>query len=139
MKFMSSIPPLSGTIYTDNDLHQAREVWTDVQQRYMPGWFTNPVGLLANIFQADSQYAACVLIDIAAALHALRRNYTDKSRPVLAAKMKSLFTLKDDKPFDELLTEILVAANFAPVASPIAFEPYAPARNPEGRINRFLR
>jgi hypothetical protein len=53
--------------------------------------------------------------------------------------MKSLFTLKDDKPFDELLTEILVAANFAPVASPIAFEPYAPARNPEGRINRFLR
>ncbi len=135
---MSSAPSLSGTIYTDNDLQKAREVWADVERRYMPGWFTKPTGLVAKLFQADTQYVACLLIDIAAALYILSRNYTEKSKPVFEAKMKFLLTVADEKMFDELLTEIFVAANLAPAVSPMAFEPYVP-RDRKGRIIRFLR
>src|SRR5439155_2110795 len=104
MAFMSSTPSLSGTIYSENDLHQARNVWSNVERRYMPAWFANPSGLLAKLFQANTQATACTLIEIAHALYVLSPSYTQKSVPVFERKIKSLLTIEDEKTFDELLT-----------------------------------
>ena len=111
--FMSSAPSLSGTIFTDEDLREARLVWTQLEQRYAPGWFANRRGLISRLFEANTQHAACVLIEIAAALTVVHRNLTSKSVPVFAAKVASLLAVKDEKTLDELLTEILVAATLA--------------------------
>jgi len=123
---MSSAPSLSGTIFTVEDLRNARLVWTHLEQRCAPGWFAKPRGLLSGLFEANTAHATCVLIEIAAALDAVRLNLTSKSVPVFEAKVASLVTVKDEKTFDELLTEILVAATLTPAVSPIAFEPYVP-------------
>src|SRR5215467_3295407 len=124
---MSSAPSFSGTIYTDDDLREARLVWTELERRYAPGWFANPRGLLVGLFEANSLHAACVLIEIAMALTVVHRNLTAKSVPVFKMKVASLLTAKDEKTFDELLTEMLVAATLVQSVSPIAFEPYVPA------------
>jgi len=60
--FMSSAPSLSGTIFTDDDLRNARLVWAHLEQRCAPGWFAKPRGLLAGLFEANTPHAACVLI-----------------------------------------------------------------------------
>jgi hypothetical protein len=125
--FMSSAPSLSGTIFTDDDLRNARLVWAHLEQRCAPGWFAKPRGLLAGLFEANTPHAACVLIEIAAALDAVRLNLTVKSVPVFEKKVVSLLTAKEEKVFDELLTEILVAATLTGSVSPISFEPYVPA------------
>ena len=139
MGFMSSRPSLDGTLYTETDLRTARIVWANVEQRYLPGWFeSSESSCLAALFHADSQYTACVLIELAMALDAVHRNLTSKSLPIFKAKMQSLLKAKEEKKFDELKTEIFVAATIAPSISPIAFEPYVPARKSISFITRLL-
>jgi hypothetical protein len=139
MGFMSFDPPLSGTIYTKNDLVKAREVWIDAERRCMPGWLTTLHGLLGKLFEAETLFTTCLLIDIARALYVLSRNITQKSTIVFGKKIRSLLTAVDQKQFDELLNELFVAASLAPVVSPIAFEPYVPAGIGKGHLMRWLQ
>lgn len=140
MVFMSSAPSLSGTIYRDQDLTRARHVWLELEKRYAPGWFANPVGRLALMFQSHNPHDAFLLIDIAYWLDLLwNHNVTQESMPVLKDKLRSLMTESNKDKFDELLTEIGVAAQLCHSVSPIAFEPFVMKRQSEGRFVQILR
>jgi hypothetical protein len=136
---MSFTPSLSGAIYTDSDLTEARRVWSDIDKHYLPGWLANPTGHLAPLFKSDSPHAVFILIDIAATLCILSQNITKQSVPIFKAKVRSLLTENDEKLFDELWTEIIAATMLSRSVSPIAFEPYVVKAQSEGRIAHLLR
>lgn len=140
MDILSSVPSLSGTIFKDHDVIEARRVWAEAEKRYAPGWFDNPVGCLAPLFQSKSPRSAFLLIDIAGALNLLsNHNVTQDSLPVFKGKIRALMTEENQSAFDELLTEIMVAAHLCRSVSPIAFEPFVTKRHSEGGFVRFLR
>jgi hypothetical protein len=140
MSFMSSDPPLAGTIFTENDLKCAKQTWIELENCYVPGWFAYPVGCLGTLFQSQSPRDAFLLIDIAYALNLLlNQNVTQDSLPVLKEKIRCLMIENRESAFNELLTEIMVASYLCRHISPIAFEPYITKREREGWLARLLR
>lgn len=140
MPFMSSDPPLAGTLFTEHDLKCAKNAWIELENRYVPGWFAHPVGCLAPLFQSQNPRDAFLLIDIAYALNLLlNHNVTQDSLPVFQRKIRSLMIEDRESAFNELLTEILVASHLCRSVSPIAFEPFVTKREREGWLARLLR
>lgn len=128
MSFLDGEPNLTGTRYSSSDLTRAREVLLSAVAKVDPGWLDSPVGPLALYWRNGSgQYAATYLIHLAQVLYVLDRNVTTKSVPVLLEKVRELLRppARDDA-FEELLSELELAAVLASRVSPIAFEPLVP-------------
>lgn len=89
-------------------------------------WSDNPLGPLAHHWNHPTGQSATYLINIAAAVGRFSHSITKRSRPLLDAKIATLFRPANPMVFEEALAELEVAAIISGRFSPIAMEPYVP-------------
>jgi hypothetical protein len=120
--FLESEVDLQGTMFGANDLAVARSVWRDVFARVAPNWPSCPRGGLAARWNDVSTTSGCQLIWIAQVIWKLSRALTARSVSAFHDKMRDLLQL-EGLQFEELLTELEVAAGLSERVSPVSFEP----------------
>lgn len=130
--FSETTPDLTRTRFALSDLTIARSVWRDIFTRHAPNWPTGARGTLAVLWQDSSAHASCLLIWIAQVLWRVSRALTSKSVGPFERKVQDLLKL-DGRQFEELLTELEIAAGLSERVSPIAFEPLVPYGASEDR------
>lgn len=123
--FATAKPDFTGSIYSSNDLDEARLVFEQVFERYAPSWNSTAAGVLARLWIQDARPAVEQLIDIARVLFEFSGGITNESIPALEQKIRLLLACKDQAQFDELLAELRVGALLAVRAGPVACEPLA--------------
>lgn len=131
MSFLDDTPDLSGQRFTSDDLRRARDYFLSALATHAPNWLREPRGTLGLHWSSGGQYPACFLIRVAQIFYALDRSITKKSVPVLHEKFRSLLE-STGAQFDELLTELEIAAALVERFSPIMLEPLVPISAPPG-------
>lgn len=125
MAFLDNEPNLDGWRYSQRDLENAKQYLKSALERHAPGWIATPRGGLAVHWRGDGPYPASYLIHLSIILHTLDKSITAKSVSILREKFKSLLKLSGPQ-FDELATELEIAAALVERFSPISFEPFVP-------------
>jgi hypothetical protein len=123
--FTTAAPDFAGSVFTTQDLIEARGVFRLAMERYSAGWETAPIGVMAQLWNQDARPAVERLIDIARVLFDFSRGITLESAPAFEHKVRQLLSCKDEAQFDELLAELRVGALLAVRAGPVACEPLA--------------
>lgn len=123
--FATATPDFAGSIFTSEDLNEARSVFRTVFERHAPGWDRAPIGIMARLWSQDARPAIERLIDIARVLFEFSRGITAESAPAFEHKVLQLLNCKDEAQFDELLAELRIGALLATRAGPVACEPLA--------------
>jgi hypothetical protein len=115
------------SIYTEDGLRGAQDVWATAMSRYEPGWLDAHQGVVGRLFQTEAQPAATELIELAWILRELAAKLTAKSEPTFAAKVRQLLSERDERKYEELKAELRVGAFLVGLVQPLAFEPYVAA------------
>lgn len=123
--FSTATPDFTGSIFTSQDLAEARSVFRHIFERHAPGWDVAPIGVMAKLWSQDARPAVERLIEIARMLFDFSRGITSESEPAFRHKVRQLLNCKDEAQFDELLAELRIGAILAIRAGPVACEPLA--------------
>ena len=123
--FITATPDFTGSIYTSQDLAEARKVFRIAFERHAPGWELAPIGVMARLWNQDARPAIERLIDIARVLFEFSRGISTESAPALDHKVRQLLNCKSEAQFDESLAELRVGALLAVRAGPVKCEPLA--------------
>jgi len=124
MTFLTSQPDLSGTIFAEVNLLGAREYLTTSLEQEDRAWLNHPQGPLREYWERDDNDAVCFMINFASTIARVASNITDRSHPLLAAKVKvGLLRAHSEKEFLENYTEFQVASALANYASPLILDP----------------
>lgn len=123
--FLTATPDFSGSIFTSQDLAEARSIFHLIFERYLPNWGGASVGVLGKLWRQDARPAVERLIDIALLLSEFSRGITVESEPVFGHKVRQLINCQNEAQFEELLAELRVGAFLSVRAGPVACEPLA--------------
>ncbi len=124
MSFLTSQPDLSGTIFTEVNLLGAREYLSSNLDQEDRAWLDNCKGPIGEYWCRDDNYASYFLIDFASTIARVASKITDRSHPLLAAKVKEgLLRAPSEKEFLENYTEFQVASALVNYANPLILDP----------------
>lgn len=129
MSFLDSIPDLSGTILTQENLRGARNYLKGLISSLNPKWLAKPRGQLGIHWNDNGQSSATYLIDLAFHLDIVERAITDRSRSIFEDKVIQLLTMNSETDFQNLITELRVFSFFAQKIKPIDLDPLVPEKN----------
>jgi hypothetical protein len=130
--FLNRTPSLAGSRWSPDNLKRAQVVWRDLLEQFAPEWLKEPQGELRKYWLSDGLAPVEYLIDLAWTLDHTYGAITQKSTPVFISKFRQLIVSLGEE-FDNLLTELQVAALVGVRISPIAFEPFVPLQFDEAK------
>lgn len=104
MTFLDCRSNLKGTIFSDKDLHTARNYLSSIILELDPPWEKKPIGILGEHWKSDTLPSVCFLINMAQTLYILANGTTQKSNARLKKKFKELLRSPKDQ-FEENYNE----------------------------------
>ena len=126
--FMSHDFDMSSSLWTQEDLTHARDVYRAVFERVASQWPDRPVGPLARRWRETATPSVGHCIHVARMLHELSKGVTSRSVPIFHTKIKELLYCPDDvNIYEERLTEVEFGAYLSGKHSPVALEPLVPS------------
>lgn len=113
-------------MFTEDNLRFARTYLKELFCAHDARWIRKPFGPLGQQWRNNGPGPACSLIELSRILSRLELNITNRSVPLLEAKIKELLRARDDERFQEILTELQFADFLSHRATPISIDPCVP-------------